>query len=152
MRILLLAGHYLGFVLWLGGGLAAMQVGFSLRSAGREETALLLGLMMKLYRNLLLPGAVLTGVTGLALTLQLYGGAISAAGYSPALMLMQGAGLVGAAIAIGVSFPAVSRASRLDPTGPHAEQFRRLRRRASLSGMIMGLLGLTALVAGAAMG
>ena len=151
MRGLLLLGHFLGMVLWLGAGAAAMQVGSVLRSggAGREETALLLGIMMRLYRGLLLPGAVLTVATGLLLSLRLYSGAISAAGYPTSMMVMQGAGLVAAVIAVGVMFPAATRLTRLDPSGPHAEQFHRLRKRAGVSGMISGLLGLVALVAGA---
>ncbi|HLB53800.1 MAG TPA: hypothetical protein VJK71_01665 [Gemmatimonadales bacterium] len=149
MRILLLSAHYLGFVLWLGAGVAAMQVGAAMRGAGREETALLVGIMGRLYRAMVLPGALLTTITGLVLTLRLYGGAISAVGYSPALMVMQGVGVAGAALALGVSFPAVMRLARLDPTGPHAEHFRVLRKRVSLSGMVAGMLGLIALVAGA---
>lgn len=151
MRSLLFLGHSLGFVLWLGGGMAAMQVGSAMRAAGREETALLLGVMVRLHRGLLLPGAVLTVITGLLLTLRLYGGAVSAAGYPITLMVMQGAGLVGAALIVGVSFPAVMRLSRLDPTGPQADRFRSLRQRAALSGGLAGMLGFSALVAGALM-
>ncbi len=149
MRSLLLFGHYLGFVLWLGAGLAAMPAGGMLKNAGREESALLVGLMARIYRGMLLPGAVLTVLTGLLLTLRLYGGPISAAGYPVPLMVMQGAGLVGAVLAIGVTFPATARLARLDPHGPHAAVFAALRRRSAVSGMISGLLGLAALVAGA---
>ena len=149
MRPLLLLGHYLGFVLWLGAGIVAMQIGFVIRGAAREEVVLLTGLMARIYRAILLPGAVLTVLTGIMLTLRLYGGAVSAAGYSVAMMVMQGAGLLGAAIALGVSFPSVTRAARLDPAGPHREAFQRLRGRAAISGMAMGLLALASLIAGA---
>jgi hypothetical protein len=146
---LYLFGHFLGFVLWLGAGLASMQVARMSRNAQREELALLLAVLVRINNAMLLPGAVLTVITGLLLTLQLYGGAVSAAGYPVPLMVMQAAGLVGAAIAIGVTFPATTRLARLDPQGPHAAVFASLRRRVSISGMIAGLLGLVALVAGA---
>ncbi len=149
MRALLFLGHFLGFVLWLGGGLAAMQVGTQMRSAGREESALLLSVLVRLYRGMLLPGAVLTVLTGLLLTLRLYGGAVSVAGYPTALMVMQGTGLLGAAILIAVGFPAAIRLARLDPTGPHADRFQSLRRRVSTSGGLTGVLALIALVAAA---
>lgn len=149
MRAILLFGHFLGFVLWMGAGFAAMLLGARLRSPGREETALLLGLMVRIQRAMLLPGVVLTVATGLLLTLRLYSGPVSAAGYPVSLMIMQGAGLVGGAIAIGVTVPATTRLTRLDPHGPHAGVFAGLRKRASVSGMIGGTLALVGLIAAA---
>jgi len=149
VKHLLLAGHFLGFVLWLGAGLASMHLGRALRSAGREETALLLSVMGRVHRAMLLPGVVLTILTGLLLTLQLYGGAVATAGYPVSLMVMQGAGLIGGAVVLGVTFPAATRLMRLDPTGPHAAAFTSLRNRAAVSGMIAGTLGLVALLAAA---
>ena len=149
MRAILLFSHLLGFVLWIGSGLAAMHLGRALEKANREETALLLGLMGRIQRAMLLPGVVLTVISGLLLTLNLYGGAISVAGYPVSLMVMQGAGLLGAVIAIGVTIPTTGRLSRLDPQGPHAAVFASLRQRASISGMLTGVLAMVALVAGA---
>ncbi len=136
-------------MLWIGSGLAAMHLGRALEKANREETALLLGLMGRIQRAMLLPGVVLTVISGLLLTLNLYGGAISVAGYPVSLMVMQGAGLLGAVIAIGVTIPTTGRLSRLDPQGPHAAVFASLRQRASISGMLTGVLAMVALVAGA---
>jgi hypothetical protein len=69
-------------------------------------------------------------------------------GFPPELMVMQGTGLVGAGITLMVSFPAVTRLSRLDPTGPHAPLFDALRRRARIAGIVAGALGVIALVSG----
>ena len=149
MRAILLFSHLLGFVLWIGSGLAAMHLGKAIEKAGRDEIALLLGLMGRIQRAMLLPGVVLTVISGLLLTLNLYGGAISVAGYPVSLMVMQGAGLLGAVIAIGVTIPMTSRLTRLDPQGPHAALFASLRQRASISGMLTGLLAMVALVSGA---
>ena len=88
-------------------------------------------------------------ISGLLLTLQLYGTAIAAAGYPVSLMVMQGTGLVAAGITLTVNLPTVSRLTRLDPAGEHAELFDALRNRAALSGMLTALLGVTALVSGA---
>ena len=43
----------------------------------------------------------------------------------------------------------MARLTRLDPAGEHAALFDALRKRAALSGMLTGLLGVTALVSGA---
>ncbi len=135
--------------MWLGAGLASMQIGRMLQGADREGSVLLLSVMGRVHRAMLLPGVVLTILTGLLLTLRLYGGPISTTGYPIPLMVMQGAGVIGGAIAIGVTFPAVTRLMRLDPTGPHAAAFASLRTRAAMSGMIAGMLGMIALLAAA---
>lgn len=149
MRAILLFAHLLGFVLWIGSGLASMHLGKAIETANREELPMLLALMGRMQRAMLLPGVVLTVISGLLLTLRLYGGAISAAGYPVSLMVMQGAGLLGAVIAIGVTVPTTGRLTRLDPQGPHAAVFASLRQKASISGMVTGVLAMVALVAGA---
>lgn len=149
MRAILLFAHLLGFVLWIGSGLASMHLGKAIETANREEFPMLLALMGRIQRAMLLPGVVLTVISGLLLTLRLYGGAISAAGYPVSLMVMQGAGLLGAVIAIGVTVPTTGRLTRLDPQGPHAAVFASLRQKASISGMVTGVLAMVALIAGA---
>ena len=149
MRLLLLGLHLLGFVLWLGGGLAAMLVGATARRAERGEAVLLIALSGRLHRALILPGVLLTVLSGLMLTLQLYGGAVSVSGFPTSLMVMQGTGLLAAGIVLAVSLPTVTRLGRLDPQGPQAPLFQALQRRAALSASLAGSLGLIALLAGA---
>ena len=149
MRSLLLFAHLLGFVLWMGGGFAGMSVGIAMRSAHRNELALLAGLQARLHRGLVLPGCLLTVLSGLLLTLRLYGGAVSAAGFPIPLMVMQGTGLVAAGIVLGVSLPTLSRLARLDPTGEQAPLFAALQKRGALAGSLAGMLALAALVAAA---
>lgn len=148
MRQLLLALHFLGFVLWLGGGFAAMTVGIAMRRAARSDLPALAGVQGRLHRALILPGALLAVLSGLLLTLRLYGGAVSAAGFPAALMVMQGAGLVAAGIVLGVSLPTIARLGRLDPAGEQAPLFALLQRRAAFAGSLAGVLGMTALIAG----
>lgn len=149
MRHLLLVGHLLGFVLWMGGGLAAMNVGLAMRGASRDHLALLAALQARLHRALILPGTLLVVVTGLLLTLRLYNSPVGIGGFPPALMVMQGAGLLGAGIVLAVSLPTVARLSRLDPSGDQAPLFAALLKRARIAGSLTGTLALTALVAGA---
>jgi hypothetical protein len=148
VRHFLLYLHVFGFILWMGGGFAAMSTGILMQQLPRQELAVAAQVQGRLMRGLILPGAVLVVLSGLILTLRLYGSATSVSGFPPALMVMQGAGLVAAAITLVVSFPAVTRLIRLDPVGPHAPLFDALRRRAALAGMVSGVLAVVALISG----
>ena len=149
MRHLWLVAHFLGFVLWMGGGFAAMTVGIAMGSAPRAQLPVMAGIQGRLHRALILPGVLVTVISGLMLTLQLYGTATSAAGFPVPLMVMQGAGLLAAILALVVNFPAVTRLSRLDPVSEYAPLFNALVKRARLSGLLTAVLSVTALLAGA---
>lgn len=148
MRHLLLFAHLFGFVLWMGGGFAAMTIGITMRTAGKSELATLVGIQGKVHQRLILPGVLLVVVSGLVLTLRLYGGALSVDGFPVPLMVMQGAGLLAAGIALAVTLPTVARLGRLDPTGEQAPLFTALLNKAAVSGSLTGVLALTALVSG----
>jgi uncharacterized membrane protein len=149
VRSLLLFVHLLGFVLWMGGGFAAMSLGIAMRSAPRSGLALLAGIQGRLHRTLVLPGCLLAVFSGILLTLRLYGGPVSTEGFSIPLMAMQGLGLLAAVIVLAVSLPTMTRLVRLDPTGEQAPLFAALQRRSALAGSLSGTLALGALVAGA---
>lgn len=138
---LLLALHLFGFVAWLGGGLASMVIGI----AGRSGDAAALGVTARLQwavtRLMVLPGALLTVFSGLMLTFRLMHG--SAMG-NPWMASMQGAGLVGALVALFVAVPAAARLARLDPVGAEAA---RVRVTSRVAASISGALGLFALLA-----
>jgi uncharacterized membrane protein len=148
LRHLWLFAHIFGFVLWMGGGFAAMNVGIAMRRGARGDLPALMALSGRLHRALILPGVVLTVISGLILTLRLYGAATSVNGFPAPLMVMQGAGLIAAALVLMVNFPTVSRLTRLDPDGEHAPLFQKLARRAAISGSLTGVLALVSLVAG----
>jgi hypothetical protein len=149
LRHLFLSAHLLGFTLCLGGGFSAMMVGIAMGEAPRQQLAAMARIQGRLHRALILPGVLMMVISGLLLTLQLYGTATAAAGYPPALIVMQGAGLVAAGIALMVNLPTISRLTRLDPVGEHAALFDALGKRAAASSTLTLLLGLTALVSGA---
>lgn len=148
MRHVLLSLHVLGYILWMGGGFAAMSAGILMQQLPRHELGVAVLMQGRLMRGLILPGAVMVVLSGLILTLRLYGSATAASGFPTALMVMQGTGLLAAGITLVVSFPAVTRLSRLDPAGPHAPLFDALRQRARLSGIVSGGLAVVALVSG----
>lgn len=148
MRHLYLGAHILGFVMWLGGGLAAMTVGIAMRRGPRQDLPALVSVQVALHRRLILPGCVLVVLSGILLTLRMYDSATSANGIPLPLMIMQGAGLLGAVIVLVVIFPTLARLSRLDPNGEHAPLFQALSNKMAAAGGATGLLAMTALVCG----
>jgi hypothetical protein len=137
--------HLLGFVMWMGGGLASMVAGIAAKPEGRGGLGAVVRAQSAIQRSIIAPGALLTVLSGLMLTFALAG----MAGGSTWLMVMQGAGLVAALITLFVALPTATRLSRLDPTGDRAAYFDELRNRQKVVGMIWGVLVLLALVGGA---
>jgi len=148
LRHLYLGAHILGFVLWMGGGFAAMIVGIAMRRGPRNEVRVLLRIQERLHRALILPGSVVVVLSGILLTLRLYGSATSVNGYPTGLMVMQGAGLLAAVIVLVVIFPTMGRLSRLDPDGEHAPLFQMLSKKMAVAGSLTGILALMALFGG----
>jgi hypothetical protein len=140
--------HYLGIVMWLGGALGNMVVGIQSRSAPRDQLNPIVRGMGQVYRTLVLPGSVLAVVSGLILTLIVYGGPGAMLTVSRWLMTMQATGLVAAGITLIGIVPTATRVTRIDAV-TQAPQFDALRRRTARLGMISGLFGLLALLAGA---
>jgi uncharacterized membrane protein len=136
--------HLLGFVMWMGGGLASMFAGIAAKSESRAGVGAVVRAQSAIQRSIIAPGALLTVLSGLMLTFALAG----MAGGSVWLMVMQGAGLVAALITLFVALPTATRLSRLDPTGDQAAYFDELRTRQKVVGMIWGLLVLLSLVGG----
>lgn len=139
--------HFLSFVLWIGGGLSVMVASVAMRKMDRSVWGGVVDAQAKIYRVLIGPGAVLTVVSGLILTMEMYNSLSMKVGAW--LGMMQGAGIVAALAILLGSLPAVAKLSRLEPIGPDAPHFDRLRRRLAITSTISGTLALVALVAGA---
>jgi uncharacterized membrane protein len=139
--------HLLGFTLWLGGAIASMVVGIAARSEERSGLGAVVRAQSTLTKTAIAPGSLLTVLSGLILTFQLSGGEF--AGFSPWLVVMQGAGLIAALITLLIALPTAARLGRLDPTGEAARYFDELRTRQRIVASIAGALGLVALFAGA---
>jgi hypothetical protein len=143
--------HLLGVAMWIGGGLAAMFASIAGNKLDRSHQAVVARLVAAIYGRVLAPGAALNVLSGALLSLAYMGamnrGDIRVA-MSPWLMVMQGAGVLGAALVLMVALPAVNRLTRLDPVG-QAEAFDAFRRRQRVAGMIATTFAFVGLLAAA---
>lgn len=138
--------HVMGFVAWLGGGLAVMLSGITAKHFPPEQRLAVYRIMSVVTRNLIGTGAVLVVVSGFLLSVPYFQSA-TVPGW---LMTMQGLGLLGAIVAIFVVTPTAARLGRLelDPRGELPESFVGLRRRQAIFATVAGVFALLALVAG----
>jgi len=134
--------HFAGFAAWLGGLLANL----ALRAAAGRNPGSPLDLA-PVYRALVGPGAMLTVVTGLMLTLRLYGEA-SGDGLGGGLMAMQGLGIIAALVSLIVSVPTASRLARLEPVGPSASLHSQLDQRLRMTDLVVLIMGVAAIATG----
>lgn len=125
-----------------------MGTGMLMKRLARTELGIALQVQAWLMMGMTLPGTILVVISGLILTLRLYGSATSVGGFPAALMIMQGAGLLAAALTLVVTLPTVTRLTRLDPVGAHAPLFDALKRRMTLMGMLTGALAVVGLIGG----
>jgi hypothetical protein len=138
--------HIMGFVAWLGGGLAVMLSGITAKHFPPEQRLAVYRIMSVVSRNLIGPGAVLVVVSGIVLSIPYF----SSATVPTWLMAMQGLGLLGAIVAIGIVTPTAARLGRLqlDPRGELPESFAGLRRRQAIFATVAGVFALLALLSG----
>lgn len=138
--------HYMGFVAWLGGGLAVMLSGITAKHFPPDQRLAVYRVTSVVARNLIGPGAVLVVLTGFVLSVPYFRDATVPSW----LMAMQALGLLGAIIAIAIVTPTAARMGRLelDPRGDLPESFAALRRRQAVFATLAGVLALTALLFG----
>jgi hypothetical protein len=138
--------HLLGFSMWLGGGLASMVAGIAAKREGREGLGAIVRSQAAAWRAIIAPGALLTVLSGLILTFSVAGRLV---GFNVWLVVMQGAGLLGALLVLLIGLPTAAKLARLDPMGQGAAYFDELRTRQRIVASVSGTLALVALVAGA---
>jgi len=138
--------HVMGFVAWLGGGLAVMLSGITAKHFPPEQRLAVYRIMSVVTRNLIGTGAVLVVVSGFLLSVPYF----QSATVPSWLMAMQGLGLLGALVAIFVVTPTAARLGRLelDPRGELPESFAGLRRRQAIFATVAGILAILALLSG----
>jgi hypothetical protein len=138
--------HVLGFVLWIGGGLATMVAGVAAKQFPPEARLLAYRMTSAVQRVLVGPGAVAVLVSGVVLMMR-----YMRVGIVPGwLALKMAVGIPAAALALGVALPTAARLGRLalDARGDLPPEFVTLRSRLVKVASIAGGLGLIALVAG----
>jgi hypothetical protein len=138
--------HFMGFVAWLGGGLAVMLAGITAKNFSPEQRLAVYRVTSVVARNLIGPGAVLVVLSGFVLSVPFFKNATVPSW----LMGMQSLGLIGALIAIAIVTPTAARMGRLelDPRGELPEAFVGLRRRQAIFATLAGIFALLALMAG----
>lgn len=139
--------HYLSFVAWIGGALAAMLAGLTMRRLDRGLWGGVAEVQGAIYRAMVGPGAMVNIATGLLLTFKLYGQMSGQVGSW--MGTMQATGMLAALVTLLGSMPAAGRLSRLEPLGETAAAFDAARQRLAVTGSIAGTLALLALLAGA---
>ena len=140
--------HLLGFILWIGGAIASMVAGVSVKREGREALGVVARAQAAIQKALIGPGALITVLSGLILTFRVTARTGELVGFNLWLVLMQGAGIVGALVALLISLPTASKLARIDPVGAHADYFDELRARQKITASIAGVLAMAALVGG----
>jgi hypothetical protein len=135
----------LGFVAWLGGGLAVMLSGVTAKHFPPDQRLAVYRIMSAVSRNLIGPGAVAVVLSGIVLSVPYFQNAMVPSW----LMAMQTLGLLGAIVAIAIVTPTAARLGRLevDARGELPESFVGLRRKQAIFATIAGILALSALVA-----
>jgi hypothetical protein len=138
--------HVIGFVAWVGGGLAVMLSGITAKSFPPEQRLAVYRIMAVITRNLVGTGAVLVVVSGFVLSVPYFKGAT----VPTWLMAMQVLGFMGAIVAIAIVVPTAARLGRLelDPRGELPESFAGLRRRQAIFATLAGIFALLSLLAG----
>lgn len=138
--------HVMGFVAWLGAGLAVMLSGITAKHFPPDQRLAVYRVMSVVSRNLIGPGAVLVVVSGFVLSVPYFRGS-TVPGW---LMAMQGLGLLGAIVAIAIVTPTAARLGRLDldPRGELPESFAGLRRRQAIFATIAGIFALLSVLSG----
>lgn len=139
--------HYLAFTAWLGGALSAMVAGLTMNRIDRSLWGAVVDAQSAIYRVLIGPGAVVVVLSGIVLTLRMYG-SMSGGQAGSWLGTMQGVGIIGPLVTLLGAMPAATKLSRLEPLGPQAAAFDALRKRLAVTGSVGGTLGLIALLAG----
>lgn len=134
----------MGFVAWLGGGLAAMLGGITAKHFPPDHRLAVYRVLSTVTRSLIGPGAVLVVVSGLVLSVPFF----QSATVPTWLMAMQTFGLLGAIVAVAVVTPTAARLGRLEmgARGELPESFTGLRRRQAIFATLAGVLALLALV------
>lgn len=142
--------HFLGFSMWLGGGLAAMVLALSARRESATVRATVHALLTSVHTMIIGLGALLTVASGILLTMELANEASSAVLSQPRIWVMQGAGLIGGLLVLLVGLPAAIKLGGLSAAsddGRLPDQFDKYRKRNALANAVGGTLALVALFA-----
>ena len=141
--------HLLAMCLWIGGACAALIVGRVAPDAG-ETRQFAARLISGIHGWVIAPGAIVTVLSGLMLTMSMTNRGMSSVLMQPGVAGMQVLGFVAGVLAVFIGTPTANQVATLvargDPTLERHVQ--RLRRRESLVSIVAGGLAVLALFLG----
>ena len=145
--------HFLGSALWIGGAIAALTVARSISGLALDGRRPVWPHIAKLHGIVIAPGAVLTVLTGVLLTMNLVNRGASEVMAQPGMVIMQTAGLVAGVLALFVGVPTANQMAALasedaGPTERISGLAARLRKRQAIASSVAGALALLALYGG----
>ena len=144
--------HFFGMCLWLGGMVGAMVLAVAARSETGPARAMLHRVLDKIYSFVIGPGALLTLLTGIALTMSLTQGA----GGRPlglGTWVMQGTGLLAGVLILFAGLPTATKLARLSvklEEGGSSPAFERASKRLVVVGHVAAVLTVLSLYFGTA--
>ena len=140
--------HLLGMGMWIGGMVSAMVIVSRARAQTGLARSVSFDVAGRLYSLVIGPGALVTVVTGLVLTMSLaqrMGGQVMAL---PRIWVMQASGLIAGLLVLFVALPTATRLARLtasEADGDLPAAFGPMQRRMSIVVHVVALLFLVAL-------
>lgn len=142
--------HLLGVALWIGGAVSAFAIAMALRDRPVPYRVSVWPLLARIHGLVIAPGAVLTVLSGLMLTMSLTNRGMGQGLMTPGILLMQFAGIGGAALALFVAVPTANQLAAFADAQPETmpAQAVQLRKRQAIVSSVAGGLALFALFAG----
>lgn len=140
--------HMLGQALWIGGAIAAMVMAVAARGEDTPIRAGIFRLLARVHSMVIGPGALLTVLSGIWLTMTLARQGEGAKLSDPGVATMQALGLIGGVLALFVGLPtaaALARAAEPGPDGNLPPVFDRLRKRQAVVSSVAGMMAVLAL-------
>ncbi|OGU33701.1 MAG: hypothetical protein A3K13_12385 [Gemmatimonadetes bacterium RIFCSPLOWO2_12_FULL_68_9] len=141
--------HLLGQALWIGGGIAAMTLALATRGEDSVVKAGVYRLLGRVHGVVIAPGALITVLSGLWLTMTMARRGRGAELGEPGLAMMQGLGIVAGILVLFIALPTANLLSRVaepDQHGQLSPLFERLRKRQAVVSSVAGGLALLALL------
>ncbi len=137
--------HFLGFALWLGGGVAVMALAIR---AGRDSAATRTALfrILPAAYNVMALGAALTLLSGFVLALRLVRIGLGGRLGEPGITIMMASGVLGAIMVMAIALPASRHLATMASNETVATDLERVRKRLAISGSVAGVLGLISLM------
>ena len=145
--------HFLGSAMWIGGALAALTVARSISGLSIDARRPMWPHIASLHGFVIAPGAVLTVISGVLLTMNLVNRGATELMTRPGIMIMQTAGIIAGILALFVGVPTANQLAALaaDEAGSTAQVSAlaaRLRKRQAIASTVAGVLALLALYGG----